>query len=75
MAADAAGVSGAMLRRLVRLTQEGAARRRDAVARAAIAAGVEDAQVDGEIVRLTGPGLMRRWMSDLGLREAGRGSR
>lgn len=58
-------MSGAMLRRLVRLTQEGAA----------VAAGVEDAQVDGEIVRLTGPGLMRRWMSDLGLREAGRGSR
>ncbi|KKW91381.1 hypothetical protein [Sphingobium chungbukense] len=48
------------------------ARRRGIVA-AAGALGVE-ARVEGEVVRLSGPGLKRRWMGDLALREAGRNS-
>lgn len=69
MAADAAGVKLAVL---VRLVEARAEHRRRAVADAMLAAGV-DAQVEGEAVRLSGRGLLRRWMNDLGLREAGRG--
>lgn len=69
MAADAAGVK---LAALVRLVEARAEQRRQAVADAMLAAGV-DAQVEGEVVRLSGRGLLRRWMSDIGLREAGRG--
>jgi len=69
VAADAAGVKLAVLVRLVEARAE--QRRRD-VAEAMLAAGVEDAQVEGEAVRLSGRGLLRRWMSDLMLREAGR---
>ena len=66
-------MSGAMVQRVAALAQARAARRRQAVAEAMLAAGVEQAQVEGERVRITGRGLMRRWMSDLALREAGRG--
>ncbi len=66
-------MKAAMLGRMIRMVEERAERRRRAVASAATYAGVEEAQVEGEAVRLTSPGLMRRWMSDLGLREAGRG--
>ena len=69
VAADAAGVKLAVLVRLVEARVE--QRRRDG-AEAMLAAGVEDAQVEGEAVRLSGRGLLRRWMSDLMLREAGR---
>ena len=57
---------------LVRLVEARAEQRRRDVAEAMLAAGVEDAQVEGEAVRLSGRGLLRRWMSDLMLREAGR---
>ncbi|WP_243855731.1 hypothetical protein [Sphingobium vermicomposti] len=67
-------MKAAMLGRMIRMVEARAERRRRAVASAAISAGVEDAWVEGESVRLTGRGLVRRWMSDLGLREAGRGS-
>lgn len=73
VAADAAGMNGASLRRLARLAEERAARRREEVARAAADAGVEETAIEGETVRLSGPALMRRWMNGLGLREAGRG--
>nr|WP_083535884.1 hypothetical protein [Sphingobium sp. MI1205] len=69
MAADAAGVK---LAALVRLVEARAERRRREVADAMLAAGVE-AQVEGEAVRLSGRGLLRRWTGDLALREAGRG--
>ena len=62
-----------VVRRVAALVEARAARRRFAVAEAMLAAGVEDARVEGETVRLSGPGLMRRWMGDLSLREAGRG--
>jgi hypothetical protein len=57
---------------LVRLVEARAEQRRRDVAEAMLAAGVEDAQVEGEAVWLSGRGLLRRWMSDLMLREAGR---
>ncbi|KFG89427.1 hypothetical protein BV98_002811 [Sphingobium herbicidovorans NBRC 16415] len=69
MAADAAGVR---VRVLARLVEARAARRRREVADAMLAAGVE-AQVEGEAVRLSGRGLLRRWADDLAVREAGRG--
>lgn len=62
-----------MMRRLVRLAEARAARWRGEVARAAEAAGVEEVEIAGEAVRLSGRGLMRRWMSELAMREAGRG--
>ena len=61
-----------VVRRVAALMEARAARRREAVAEAMSAFGV-DARVEGETVRLSGPGLMRRWMGDLSLREAGRG--
>jgi hypothetical protein len=67
VAADPAGV------KLARMVEARAEQRRRDVAEAMLAAGVEDAQVEGEAVRLSGRGLLRRWMSDLMLREAGRG--
>jgi hypothetical protein len=70
VAPDAAGVKLAGLKRLVEARAD---QRRAAVADAMLAAGVEEARVEGEAVRLSGRGLLRRWTSDLGLREAGRG--
>ena len=58
---------------LTRLAEARAERRRRAVAEAMLAAGAGEARIEGEAVRLSGHGLLRRWMSDLGLREAGRG--
>lgn len=72
MAAVAADAAGVKLAVLVRLVEARAEQRRRDVAEAMLAAGVEDAQVEGEAVRLSGRGLLRRWMSDLMLREAGR---
>ena len=60
---------------LARQVEARAARRRGQVAEAMLAAGVEDARVEGEAVLLSGRGLLRRWLSDLALREAGRGGR
>ncbi len=60
---------------LARLVEARAARRRREVADAMLAAGVEEARVDGDAVLLSGRGLLRRWLSDLALREAGRGGR
>jgi hypothetical protein len=58
---------------LAALVEARVERRRRAIAEAARTAGVQDATVEGEGVRLSGVGLMRRWMTDLLLREAGRG--
>ncbi|APL94470.1 hypothetical protein EWH08_07070 [Sphingobium indicum] len=69
LAADAAGVRA----RLWALVEARIAVRRRRIAAAALAAGVEEARVEGDAVRLSGVGLRRRWMGDLGLREAGRG--
>ncbi|WP_022682165.1 hypothetical protein [Sphingobium bisphenolivorans] len=55
------------------LMESGAEKRRREIAAAVRAAGVEDVGIEGELVRLRGPGLRRRWLSDLALREAGRG--
>lgn len=60
---------------LARMVEERAARRRRAVVEAMLAAGVEEARVEGDAVRLSGRGLLRRWLGDLDLREAGRGGR
>lgn len=49
-----------------------AEQRRQTIAAALAAAGVDDVRVEGDAVRLSGRGLMARWMSDLTLREAGR---
>jgi len=73
MAADAAGMKGALQRRMTALAEAGAARRRGAVVEAMGEAGVASVRVDGEIVRASGRGLMARWMDDPALREAGRG--
>lgn len=59
--------------RLARLMEQRAERRRRAVAEAMLAAGVEEARIEGEAVRLSGRGLLRRWLSDLELRERARG--
>lgn len=67
VAADAAG----MMERLRALVEARVDERRRAIVEAAAAAGVEEARVEGETVRLSGRGLMRRWMGDLTLREAG----
>ena len=72
VAADAVGMKVAVLARMVELR---AARRRGQVAEAMLAAGVEDARVEGEAVLLSGRGLMRRWLGDLDLRERVRGGR
>lgn len=70
LAADAVG----MIERLRALVMERVEARRRGIVAAAGALGVE-ARVEGEVVRLSGPGLKRRWMGDLALREAGRGRR
>ena len=75
MAAVAADAAGMKVAALARLVEARAARRRGQVAEAMLAAGVEDARVEGEAVLLSGRGLLRRWLSDLALREAGRGGR
>lgn len=75
LAADAADMNWAdinWVRRIAALAEARAAERRRAVAAAAQAAGVDEARVEGDAVRLTGPGLKRRWMADLMLRQAGR---
>ena len=60
---------------LARLVEAGAARRRGRVAGAMLAAGVEEARVEGDTVLLSGRGLLRRWLGDLDLRERVRGGR
>ena len=71
LAADAAGMRTAVL---ARLAEARASRRRRAIADAMLASGVEEAWIEDEAVGLSGRGLMRRWLRDLRLREAGRGS-
>ncbi len=66
-------MSGALVEWAAAIARARGARRRQAVAEAMLDAGVEAVRVDGEAVRLSGRGLMRRWMSDLSMREAGRG--
>ncbi|UZW53895.1 hypothetical protein NUH86_10080 [Sphingobium sp. JS3065] len=61
-----------MMARLMALVEERVEARRRGIAAAALEAGVEEALVEGEVVRLSGAGLKRRWMGDLALREAGR---
>ena len=75
MAAVAADAVGMRMAALVRMVELRAARRRGQVAEAMLAAGVEDARVEGEAVLLSGRGLMRRWLGDLDLRERVRGGR
>lgn len=58
---------------LARLVEARAARRRGQVAEAMLAAGMEDARIEGEAVLLSGRALMRRWLGDLDLRERVRG--
>lgn len=66
-------MSVALLRRAAGIVEARAEQRREAVAQAMLDAGVEEARVEGEVVRLSGRGLLRRWLADIGLREAGRG--
>ncbi|HEX7875152.1 MAG TPA: hypothetical protein VF489_01055 [Sphingobium sp.] len=66
-------MSAALLRRAAGIVEARAEERRAAVAQAMLDAGVEEARVEGEVVRLSGRGLLRRWLADIGLREAGRG--
>ena len=61
--------------RLARMLEARAARRQLAIVEAMLAAGVDEAQVEGETVRLSGRGLLRRWLGDLDLRERARGWR
>lgn len=61
-----------MMARLRALVEARVTARRWEIVAAVGALGVE-ARVEGEEVRLSGPGLKRRWMGDLALREAGRG--
>ncbi|WP_460987638.1 hypothetical protein [Sphingobium sp. TomTYG75] len=75
MAAVAADAAGMKVAALARLVEARAARRRGQVAEAMLAAGVEDARVEGEAVLLSGRGLLRRWLGDLDLRERVRGGR
>ena len=56
---------------LVRLVQERATRRRERIAGALGALGVE-ARIEGDEVRAQGRGLLMRWSRDLAPREAGR---
>ena len=63
----------ALLRRMAMLAEARAERRRRQIVAAMLDAGVEDAGIEGEAVRLTGRGLRRRWLGELTLREAGRG--
>lgn len=57
---------------LERMVEARGARRRERMVAALAAAGVE-ARIEGEVVRLSGRGLVGRWRRDLALREAGRG--
>lgn len=63
-----------MMARLLALVEERLEARRRGIVAAALAGGVGEAGVEGEIVRLSGAGLRRRWMGDLALREVGRNS-
>jgi hypothetical protein len=72
MAADAAVLM--LATRMLALLENRAARRRAAIAADARAMGVE-AAIQGEAVRLSGPGIVARWWRDLALREAGRSGR
>lgn len=60
---------------LARRLEARAAQLRDEIARALVAQGMADVVIEGDGVRLSGRGLMRRWINDLALREAGRGGR
>lgn len=73
MATDAAVVSDDWTKRIGARVEAQAERWREAVAGALTAAGVETVAVEGEEVRASGRGLIRRWMNDLAVREAGRG--
>lgn len=68
-------MSGRLVARVRARAEARVARRREAIVSAALALGVEDARIEGDAVRLSGRGLMRRWMRDLALREAGRDRR
>lgn len=61
-----------MIGRMMRLAQDRAAARRAAIVAALADVGVA-AQIEGEAVRASGPGLAARWWRDLALRQAGRG--
>lgn len=74
LAADAARMTEGLMRKVARIAEARAGSRREEVAAAMRASGIE-ARVEGEAVRLTGWGLLRRWLSDLALREAGRAGR
>ncbi len=65
-------MSAAMIARARDRVEALAERRRARIADAARGVGV-DAEVEGEAVRLSGRGLMRRWMTDARLRDLGRG--
>lgn len=65
-------MSGRLVARVRAKVEARAARRREAILRAVQALGVDDARIEGDAVLLSGRGLMRRWMSDLALRESGR---
>ena len=58
---------------LARLVEARAARRRREIAEVMLAAGVEEARVEGEAVLWSGRGMLRRWLGDLDLRERVRG--
>lgn len=64
-------MSAAMIARARERVEALAERRRAGIANAARDAGI-DAEVDGEAVRLSGRGLMERWMTDARLRDLGR---
>ena len=75
MAAVAADAARMKVAALARLVEERARRRRREVAEAMLAAGVEDARIEGDAVLLSGRGLMRRWLGALDLRDRVRGGR
>lgn len=55
------------------LVEARAWRRREAIARMLEQATGSVAVIEGEAVRMSGPGLLRRWLTDAALRDAGRG--
>ncbi len=65
-----AGMKAAMMARGAALARMRAERRRAAVAEALGDLG--DVVIEGDAVRVSGRGLLRRWMGDLAVREAGR---
>lgn len=75
MAAVAADAAGMKVAALARLLEARVGRRRQEVAEAMLAAGVEEARIEREAVLLSGRGLLRRWLTDLDLRDRARGGR